>query len=307
MCCISVIVPVYNSEKTLARCVDSILSQTFSDFELLLVDDGSIDLSGKICDDYALKDNRVHVFHKRNGGVSSARNVGLDNASGKWITFCDSDDYVNDNWLSIFIKYCKNGVDLVVQSFDILNQNVYKFFEGNRADFIEIFYDLSIVGYIWNKLFSANVLKKYNIRYNESFSFHEDEAFVYQFLLHIDKVIFTPEYAYHYDMPDFNIKHEGDNFAPHYVIFNIIKQINSEYQIPSAYNFYIKILRRSLFDSFLKRDSDRKNKLLRYQHIISDNSNVLKSFPFVWRMILVCPHKIAYVLLNLMAGMRRII
>ena len=88
MCCISVIVPVYNSEKTLARCVDSILSQTFSDFELLLVDDGSTDSSGKMCDDYALKDHRVHVFHKKNGGVSSARNLGLDHANGKWIAFC---------------------------------------------------------------------------------------------------------------------------------------------------------------------------------------------------------------------------
>lgn len=307
MCCISVIVPVYNSEKTLTRCVDSILLQTFSDFELLLVDDGSTDSSGKMCDDYALKDHRVHVFHKKNGGVSSARNLGLDHVNGKWVAFCDSDDYVNDNWLNIFIKYCKNDVELVVQSFNILDQNRYKFFEGNRTDFIEIFYDLSIVGYIWNKLFSANIIKKYNIRYNESFSFHEDEVFAYQYLLHIDKVIFTPEYAYHYDMPDFSIKHEGDNFAPHYVIFNIIKQINSQYQIPSAYNFYIKILRRSLFDSFLKRDSDRKNKLLRYQHIISDNSNVLKSFPFVWRMILGCPYHLAYILLNLMASLRRII
>lgn len=307
MCCISVIVPVYNSEKTLTRCVDSILSQTFSDFELLLVDDGSTDSSGKMCDDYALKDHRVHVFHKKNGGVSSARNLGLDHVNGKWVAFCDSDDYVNDNWLSIFIKYCKNDVELVVQSFNILDQNRYKFFEGNRVDFIEIFYDLSIVGYIWNKLFSANIIKKYNIHYNESFSFHEDEVFAYQYLLHIDKVIFTPEYAYHYDMPDFSIKHEGDNFAPHYVIFNIIKQINSQYQIPSAYNFYIKILRRSLFDSFLKRDSDRKNKLLRYQHIISDNSNVLKSFPFVWRMIFGCPHHLAYIMLNLMACLRRII
>lgn len=307
MCCISVIVPVYNSEKTLARCVDSILSQTFSDFELLLVDDGSTDSSGKMCDDYALKDKRVHVFHKKNGGVSSARNLGLDHVNGKWVTFCDSDDYVNDNWLSIFIKYCKNDIDLVVQSFNILDQNGYKFFEGHRADFIEIFYDLSIVGYIWNKLFLTNVLKQYNIRYNESFSFHEDEVFAYQYLLHIDKVIFTPEYAYHYDIPNFSIKHGGDNFEPHYMVFNIIKQINSQYQIPSAYNFYIKILRRSLFDSFLKRDSDRKNKLLRYQHIISDNSNVLKSFPFVWRMVLVCPHHLAYVLLILMASMRRII
>lgn len=307
MCCISVIVPVYNSEKTLARCVDSILSQTFSDFELLLIDDGSTDSSGKICDDYALKDKRVHVFHKKNGGVSSARNVGLDNASGKWVTFCDSDDYVNDNWLSIFIKYCKNGIDLVVQPFDVSNLNECNFFEGSRSDFIEIFYDLSIIGYTGNKLLLLSILDEYNIRYNESFSFHEDEVFAYQYLLHIDKVIFTPEYAYHYDIPNFSIKHGGDNFEPHYMVFNIIKQINSQYQIPSAYNFYIKILRRSLFDSFIKRDSDRKNKLLRYQRIISDNSNVLKSFPFVWRMIFGCPHYIAYVLLNLMAGMRRII
>lgn len=130
MCCISVIVPVYNSEKTLTRCVDSILLQTFSDFELLLVDDGSTDSSGKMCDDYALKDHRVHVFHKKNGGVSSARNLGLDHVNGKWVAFCDSDDYVNDNWLNIFIKYCKNDVELVVQSFNILDQNRYKFFEG---------------------------------------------------------------------------------------------------------------------------------------------------------------------------------
>lgn len=306
MCCISVIVPVYNSEKTLVRCVDSILSQTFSDFELLLIDDGSTDDSGKICDNYVLKDHRVHTFHKRNGGVSSARNLGLDNAKGKWVTFCDSDDYVDDNWLSIFMNYCKEGIGLIVQPFNVSNLNKCKFFEGSFSDFIEIFYDLSIIGYTGNKLFLLNILNEYNIRYNESFTFHEDEVFAYQYLLHIDKVIFTPEYAYHYDIPDFSIKHEGDNFEPHYAVFNIIKQINSQYQIPSTYLFYIKILRRSLFDSFLKRDLDRMNKLLRYQQILSDNPSVLKSFPFIWRMILGCPHHLAFILLNLMACMRRI-
>lgn len=307
MCCISVIVPVYNSEKTLTRCVDSILSQTFSDFELLLVDDGSTDSSGKICDDYELQDNRVHVFHKRNGGVSSARNVGLDNANGKWVTFCDSDDYVDDNWLSIFMKHCKDGIDMVVQPFNVSNLNECKFFEGSCTDFIEIFYDLSIIGYTGNKVLLLSILDKYNIRYNEAFSFHEDEVFAYQYLLHINKVIFTPEYAYHYDIPDFSIKHGGDNFEPHYVVFNIIKQINVRYPIPLAYQFYIKILRRSLFDSFLKRDSDRMNKLLRYQQIVSDNSRILKSFPFVWRMIFESPHYIAYIMLSLLACIRRII
>ena len=97
---VSVIVPIYNSEKYLKRCVDSILSQTFSDFELLLVDDGSTDGSGSICDEYSVKDSRVRVFHKENGGVSSARNLGLDNARGEWITFVDSDDYLEESFLA---------------------------------------------------------------------------------------------------------------------------------------------------------------------------------------------------------------
>ena len=96
---ISVIVPVYKAEKYLHRCVDSILSQTFTDFELILVNDGSPDNCGAICDEYAQKDNRVRVFHKENGGVSSARNLGLDNAKGEWITFVDSDDWLKPGCL----------------------------------------------------------------------------------------------------------------------------------------------------------------------------------------------------------------
>lgn len=90
---VSIIVPVYNAEKYLSRCVDSILSQTMKDFELLLIDDGSQDESGRICDEYSEKDARVRVFHKPNGGVSSARNLGIDHAKGKYIIFIDSDDY----------------------------------------------------------------------------------------------------------------------------------------------------------------------------------------------------------------------
>lgn len=92
---ISVIVPVYKAENYLHRCVDSLLAQTFQDFEILLIDDGSPDRSGEICDEYAKKDKRVRVFHKKNGGVSSARNLGLDNARGEWICFVDSDDWVD--------------------------------------------------------------------------------------------------------------------------------------------------------------------------------------------------------------------
>lgn len=86
---ISIIVPIYNAALYLHRCIDSILAQRYADFELLLIDDGSVDGSGFICDEYAAKDSRVRVCHKQNGGVSSARNLGLDNACGEWITFID--------------------------------------------------------------------------------------------------------------------------------------------------------------------------------------------------------------------------
>ena len=97
---VSFIVPVYNAGKYLHRCIDSLMQQSFTDFEVLLVDDGSSDDSGKICNDYAAKDERVKVFRKVNGGVSSARNLGLDNASGEYISFVDADDYLETNAMS---------------------------------------------------------------------------------------------------------------------------------------------------------------------------------------------------------------
>ena len=93
----SIIVPVYNVEKYLRECIDSILCQTFTDFELILVDDGSKDESGKICDEYAEKDNRIKVIHKENGGQSTARNCGVKESSGKYIVFLDSDDFISED------------------------------------------------------------------------------------------------------------------------------------------------------------------------------------------------------------------
>ena len=125
---ISVVVPVYNVEDVLHFCIDSILNQTYSDFELLLVDDGSTDKSGDICDQYARKDTRIRVFHKENGGVSSARNLGIDNANGEYICFIDSDDYVNSEFLDSLISHC------------LQNKQSVKF-SINSAFFIEMCYN----------------------------------------------------------------------------------------------------------------------------------------------------------------------
>ena len=100
---ISVVVPVYNVEKYLRKCIDSIINQTYKNLEIILVDDGSPDKCGEICDEYAKKDNRVKVIHKKNAGVSSARNDGIDNATGEYIIFVDSDDWLEDNAIEIMV------------------------------------------------------------------------------------------------------------------------------------------------------------------------------------------------------------
>ena len=104
---ISVIVPVYNVEEYLPRCLDSIINQTYTNLEILLIDDGATDNSGKICDEYAQKDNRIRVFHKPNGGVSSARNMGLDNSTGEYVGFIDSDDYVELEYFEVLLGVAK--------------------------------------------------------------------------------------------------------------------------------------------------------------------------------------------------------
>ena len=123
---ISVIVPVYKAEAYLHRCVDSILAQTFQDFEVLLIDDGSPDRSGEICDEYARKDKRVRVFHKENGGVSSARNMGLDNARGEYVCFVDSDDWLDEEMFAI------------ICSFFLSNKQIDILFWGFQYDYSQV-------------------------------------------------------------------------------------------------------------------------------------------------------------------------
>lgn len=116
---ISIIVPVHQAEKFIRRCLDSIVNQTFSDWECILVDDGSIDLSGAVCDEYAEKDSRLRVIHQANRGVSVARQVALDASRGEYIAFADSDDWVEPKWLEkLYRKITGEGVDMVICDFE---------------------------------------------------------------------------------------------------------------------------------------------------------------------------------------------
>lgn len=178
---ISVIVPVYNTEKYLDRCIQSILSQTYSNIEILLIDDGSTDSSGAICDKYAEQDSRVRVFHKANGGVSSARNMGLDKAKGTWFTFVDSDDWIDmDMYEQMYNAAIQNKVDMVCCDLLVEYGKMQKIMSyNNKYNDHKLMYDclapISVEYFATcNKLVSRNIYDINKIRAMEGANMWED-------------------------------------------------------------------------------------------------------------------------------------
>ena len=201
---ISVIVPVYNTEQYLHRCINSIITQTFTDFELLLIDDGSNDSSGKICDEYAAKDSRVRVFHKENGRVSSARNLGLDNAHGKWISFVDSDDWVDSHYLEIL--YQDGKYDFVTCYWRIVNDDSYKCEipkekEYRGVSLIRIFLDLNIarISFPYCRLYRKAIISTYKLSFNEKIHCSEDALFNITYLKYVDSIKQISNIVYYYE------------------------------------------------------------------------------------------------------------
>ena len=203
MCKFSIIVPVYNVENELNRCIDSILIQSEEDFELILIDDGSIDNSGIICDIYEKKDARVKVIHKENGGVSSARNVGLDNAKGEYIVFVDSDDYVTNNYLeklynpdvgmvSCGIKYIQ-----IDKSCFILDNKVEGVFDIGKEIINKMIESKNIYS-VYSKMYHNEIIQKNNIRFMEHISLGEDTIFLINYIKNIDSIEVKKDIVYNY-------------------------------------------------------------------------------------------------------------
>lgn len=205
---ISIIVPVYNAEKYLNRCVDSILSQTFGNFEVLLIDDGSNDKSGKICDKYAQKDCRVKVFHKENGGVSSARNFGIKNVQGSFVTFIDSDDFVDKDFLESLVASDSDFVYTGYKIFGAFNKDVgiNENKKYNANDFMLCLmhtYEKSAITlygmqYPWAKLFKYSIIRENELFFDEKMKYAEDSCFVWSYLCHCFSVSQVKSSTYNY-------------------------------------------------------------------------------------------------------------
>lgn len=200
---ISIIVPVYNAEKSLDRCVQSILRQTYARWELILVDDGSKDLSGALCDDYVNSDIRIKVYHKENGGVSSARNVGLEHVKGEYVAFIDSDDYVEDDYLEKLVAYSPS--DLIICGFkniggeDFMPVPVKEVNLSNNPitkTLIDVPYYLDTP---WCKLFKTDIIKKSGLVFDKGLKLSEDTLFCYEYLCKTTTISLISDMLYVYD------------------------------------------------------------------------------------------------------------
>lgn len=211
---VSIIVPVFNTGQYLSQCIESILSQSYCSFELLLIDDGSTDESGAICDEYAKKDSRIRVFHKENGGVSSARNLGLDHASGEWIYFVDSDDQVLPGGLQTMVDCISNDVDIVLagyKRYDETGHVVYEIDERvvclmDKQESLSTlyarhgkYYDYLTYGCI--RLLRNKIIQKHNLRFDIEISNKEDTLFLTQYICQSNgRTRFTTTPVYRYNL-----------------------------------------------------------------------------------------------------------
>lgn len=280
---ISVIVPIYNTEKYLPRCIDSILAQTYTGFELILINDGSTDNSGAICDEYAAKDKRIIVVHKENGGVSSARNQGIKIAKGEWIMFVDSDDYILKKHLQSFFNIDSNvefkigGMETFgneIISISPISQNII------RVNIINSNYRYINIYSPCSKLYKRKIIINNCLKFDKNITVSEDLLFNLKYLLFCKCIELCPYAIYKYNkVEDFIIKHPLTVCQIKYNL-EIISQ--SIIQLEKHFNINCEKIKESCFQlqftlfqsqqNLLSKEEQiknwryyRKNKLYRYR------------------------------------------
>ena len=203
---VSIIVPVYRTEKYLEKCIDSIVKQSYKRLQILLIDDGSPDNSGKICDDWAKRDNRIQVIHQKNQGVSAARNSGIEKAKGTYLCFVDSDDYILSDYISNLVKNIEQEkTDWAMCGF-YRKQDNYNYTDGYQSCRIKkedkSYYWYACIDlkgrYLWNKIYDTNIIQTNNIHFEVGIHPGEDTLFNLQYSFHADKmsIISEPLYVY---------------------------------------------------------------------------------------------------------------
>ena len=239
---VSIIVPVYNAEATISRCIESIINQEYRDFELLLIDDGSTDSSGTICDRYAAEDSRIRLIHKENTGVSETRNMALDLACGTYLQFLDSDDWITPNATRLFVEEAERyHCDMVISDFYrvvgkrvahkgdidddcVLTQEEFSaHMLQNPADFY--------YGVLWNKLYRHDIVEKYHLRMNPEISWCEDFMFNLEYIRHAEVFYALQVPVYYYVKTKGSLASQG---------MSISKTIKMKLMVFEYYNNFYK-------------------------------------------------------------------
>lgn len=239
---ISIIVPIYNVEKYLRRCINSILGQTYRNLEVILVDDGSPDGCGAICDAYAAKDARVTVIHQKNAGVSAARNAGLACARGEWIGFVDPDDFIAPNMYQEMLDAINaTGAELAVCGYNYVDEEgkvdqrrLYSNAENEnltQKQLMSRFSDMppTVRLVAWNKLFRHDLLRKHELKFTEGLHSSEDVLFLMEYAMHVGKAVFVHRALYMNTVRPGSATHGGlkidslaDSFAVHDQMYETI-------------------------------------------------------------------------------------
>ena len=277
---ISVIVPVYNVEKYLPKCIDSILAQTFTNFELLLINDGSKDSSGTICDEYAAKDSRIRVFHKENGGVSAARNLGLDNAKGEWIAFVDSDDWVDESYLMDLFQAADEKDMLVVQglryySIENTETNICGFENGTyiNNDILKAFSEKELhrFGGPVSKLYNKTLIEQNQIQFNTEIHFGEDLLFMLNYIESISVVKFIANSNYSYKQLSGGLSNRYNSLESEYKLYKgliesflkIQNKSNSQ-DVTNTYVHFTSKLFRAVYTMYRPQNKEPKTQRIEF-------------------------------------------
>lgn len=257
---LSIIVPVYNTERLLSKCIDSILNQTNPDFELLLIDDGSKDNSGFMCDEYARKDQRVKVFHQENKGVGAARNAGLSNACGTFITFIDSDDWIEPDYTEFIIRnssnadityfdeiwHCPDKCTAIFSS-GPFNCSETEAIEQKILQMLNNTLHHAFFGFTWNKVFLRKIIEENSIRFIEKLSTSEDEVFTHEYCKHVSTFsVCTPSPIYHYNQHSNGLTNKKKTRDEWLLLGTSLAQATKNYQNSELKVYLNKRIRDSL-------------------------------------------------------------
>lgn len=277
---ISVIIPIYNAEAYLEECIDSILTQKYVDYEILLINDGSTDTSAEICDNYAKKDQRIKVFHKENSGVSSARNLGLQNAQGEWIAFIDSDDYISEHYFQPIFEY-ENQDYIIMNSFVIRDgsKSNFRSYESkslNLDNFLNEYNLFRDFATPWGKFFRKSIIDENNILFDEQLNRGEDVVFNLTYVLKCKTIGISNSSSYNYRITGNSLSSKKSKVSHSVYLYDKIFVLLQCYSEDMKFiSKHISFLALGYFLSVLNSDYSKENKKKILKELINKHKKYL--------------------------------